>query len=233
MLPIRNGHVLRPLPKATLQRLGRIPNAVFVDVDGELEETSWEMMSSQASDAGSDVSATLLESSPKKNNGAVVALMVAADKPEDECFDCVECGQLIGPDTCMISWQVTESGLIYELHSSCCATFAVCQGISYEMMTALVEHQEFAPPRVHGVMNLIVHEILDMTKVKSHDCAPPPSKSLKTTLAVLCEEDSQGAFPFPAEAATIPGILGDESDEFPETFPDTVQEPVEDSQAQD
>ena len=102
------------------------------------------------------------------SNPGVVVFMVDLDKPESECFECAVCQQLIGPGTCYVGWQQNADSEHFHLHSACCTTFAMAKKVATPMFTALVEHQPMVEGRLHGLINMIVHELLDLTK-SSHD----------------------------------------------------------------
>ena len=160
------------------------------------ESSSWHISSDEDADA-------------KEEKGGVLVFLVEPDKPEELCKTCDSCGSLIGPGTCLISWQGNENGTVFNLHSACCSNFAVSSGIATAMMMALVENQPFVKERLHGIVNLVVHELLDMTRGAHEELMK--QKVWKHT----AHADANGCFFFHDGGEEACGVDG-------RTFPDTV-----------
>ena len=152
------------------------------------------------------------DAATQEEKGGVLVFLVEPDKPEELCKTCDSCDSLIGPDTCCISWQGHANGTVFNLHSACCSNFAVSSGIAPAMMMALVENQPFVKERLHGIVNLVVHELLDMTR-GAHEELMKKKVWKHTTHADADTADANGCFFFRGEEAC--GVDG-------RTFPDTV-----------
>lgn len=223
VLPQRDGRPARPLPKNStflLRRLGPLNQSEVISED-DGESDSWELPSEEAEQSV----ASLTDVEPEDlADGAVLVLRVCPDTEAYKIKHCANCGDTIDIGTCVISWQVSDNASVYDLHPSCCAPFAKNHGIGVEMMTALVAHQQFAEPSLHGVMNGVLYDILDATKLSRQfdpfsDSIPAP---VGDPAEALTEEETPDAtlLRYPEGEDTIPSMLGDA---FVETFPDTVQ----------
>ena len=214
-LPLKNGSPLLSLqndPKfalptstPTLRRLGRLDQAGLIEVESQDvtrhadqffsssasagEECSWEWVSDTASTQEDP------EEEERRFSTSAEVAIVDPTIPDNVCHTCVECGGAIAGGTCLIQFRV--AGSIHNMHSACCGPWAVQARCSTDMMTSLVAAQETALPNVHAIINMVLYELLDLTRLKSehggdHPVPPPSIEAAETVPASIGPvQDSQ------------------------------------------
>lgn len=176
-----------------------LTRCVDSEAETETDACSWEVPSSPNRRNPDD--ATEEDMGPQ---GGILVFLVDLDEPEEKLKTCVSCRDLIQPGTVLISWQSKEDSPVYHMHSACCSNFAVSKGIATEVLAALVENQPFVRERLHGIVNLVVHELLFMTR-------DAQKKSKNTSSAAAVGDDDAGLPPTvpasPSALPTIPALL--------------------------
>ena len=203
ILPTRkDGTPIKPLknslqgPLRRLQQLDSEPVSSSATSDWEIEVSSNDR---------SPASHTALEPEPAEEkdslrsapvSGFVLADLVVEEDDGIRSHSCAHCGEVISPGTCIISWQQEEDALIYDLHFNCCAPWSVSNDIAFDMMNALVDHQPYAPAKVQGVVNMVLNDLLEMTKGSGMQPPPVPPRprpiQLRNTLPGRCPEVPDG-----------------------------------------
>ena len=220
-LPLKNGRPILslqndprfglPTSTPTLRRLRHLDAAGLVEVESQdvtrhadqffsgsaNEEGSWEWGSDGASTQGDSVLVcTDQEEEEQRFSTSAEVAIVDPTMPENVCHTCVECGGAIGGGTCLIQFRV--AGSIHNMHSACCGPWAVQAHCSTDMMTSLVAAQETALPNVHGIINMVVYELLDLTRLNYNDNG-----------IQFSQPPSLGPLPPSTEAAeTVPASIG-------------------------
>lgn len=102
------------------------------------------------------------------SQGHVEAVWVDADSPEHCWSLCNHCGHHITGASCKFKWKLFNpkcvKGVVYPVHSCCLGAWAVSNMIADEVMTSLSDYQLVAPERSQHLIELVLKEMLLMTK---------------------------------------------------------------------
>lgn len=193
-LPFKDGKPLRNLtidPVSLSLTTRFCPELCFTRVEDSVDD-EWELVSSNDGDAAGaqssefDDSTTLMlgggpratpdidsdgddccdDSFPERVSiCSTTVIMVSHDKDESDCHTCCLCESKIEAGTCLASFQYNERPKVFHLHPACVASFTVSRGIVGCMLGALIEHQPLCETRCHSVINLMISEIIDRSRL--------------------------------------------------------------------